>query len=246
MEAEDRENPPAAAPALQSKATNHMGSEAYAVPPTLPTSATNDFTSDEGIAREQAADDFHAPDQTGPAVNDPPVAEHTVAIPALGERGFGDLPGKDHQVKMPSSDDLPIDSSVVVKNSLVLAESPGAIRRGLLDLQVKLRFHRADLYLGIAIVVAFFALLFPATATQRSALRPWERMLIAMGIAEAPEPAVHYRGDPDIKVWVDTHTALYYCPGSEPYGKSPDGHYSTQREAQSDHFEPAERVVCVD
>ena len=70
-------------------------------------------------------------------------------------------------------------------------------------------------------------------------------MLVAIGIAEAPEPVVHYRGDPTLKVWVDTHTALYYCPGDELYGKSPDGHFSTQREAQTDRFEPAERSACV-
>lgn len=120
------------------------------------------------------------------------------------------------------------------------------MRRGLWDLRVKLRFHRADLYLGIAVSVAILALLWPATATQRPKLHPWERILIAMGIAEAPAPAVHYHGDPNLKVWVDTHTALYYCPGDELYGKSPDGHFSTQREAELDRFEPAERSACVE
>ena len=70
-------------------------------------------------------------------------------------------------------------------------------------------------------------------------------MLIAVGIAEEAPPVVHYRGDPDMKVWVDTHTALYYCPGDELYGKSKDGHFTTQREAQADRFEPAERSACV-
>lgn len=128
-----------------------------------------------------------------------------------------------------------------------LASSGNSIPRGFWDLRVKLRFHRADLYLGMAIFVAVVALLWPAAAApQRPKLHPWEKMLIAMGIAEAPQPAAHFRGDPNIKVWVDTHTALYYCPGAELYGKSADGHYSTQREAQSDSFEPAERSVCVE
>jgi hypothetical protein len=118
--------------------------------------------------------------------------------------------------------------------------------RRILDVTVKLRFHRADLYLGIALMVAAFALLWPATSPQRPKLHPWERILIGMGIAEAPTPPVHYRGDPNVKVWVDTHTALYYCAGEELYGKSPDGHYSTQRDAQLDRFEPAEREACVE
>jgi hypothetical protein len=86
----------------------------------------------------------------------------------------------------------------------------------------------------------------PLPAQQGIKLRPWERMLVAMGIAEAPAPVQHFPGDPNIKVWVDTHTALYYCPGDELYGKSADGHFSTQHEAQSDRFKPAERRVCVE
>ena len=113
--------------------------------------------------------------------------------------------------------------------------------------RLKLRFHRADLYLGIAVLVAFVALLWPAASAERSGLRPWERMLIAMGIAEAPtsEAAVQSSGDPNIKVWVDTQAALYYCPGDELYGKSSGGYYTTQHEAQLDRFEPAVRRACV-
>ena len=112
--------------------------------------------------------------------------------------------------------------------------------------RVKLRFHRADLYLGIAVVVAALALFWPSGTSQESNLHPWERILIAMGIAEAPSQPVHYHGDPNLKVWLDTHAALYYCPGDDLYGKSADGRYTTQREAQSEGFEPAERSVCIE
>ena len=118
-------------------------------------------------------------------------------------------------------------------------------RRGLKNLQVKLRFRRADLYLGISVIVAAVALLWPTPGQQKPQVAPWERMLIAMGVAEEPQPETHFPGDPDLKVWVDPHTALYYCPGDELYGKSPNGHYTTQREAQADRFEPAERSVCI-
>jgi hypothetical protein len=113
------------------------------------------------------------------------------------------------------------------------------------DWHVKLRFHRADLYLGVAVVVATLALLWPAAATPRpGALGPWERALVTLGIAEAPAPVVHLRGDPSLAVWVDPHTALYYCPGEEQYGKTADGRFSPQREAQMDRFEPAGRSAC--
>jgi len=39
----------------------------------------------------------------------------------------------------------------------------------------------------------------------------FDRMLISLGLAEAP-PAPEYKGNPDTQVWVDLHTALYYCP----------------------------------
>jgi hypothetical protein len=252
MGAEDREKPAADAPPFQSKATNGhaLGSEPSGPAPLLAKPATGDFIPVERVAAEHTPDASSAiTPQNEPAASDPPRDGHAVVIPVLEGRGSDDLPGEDHHVEIPSTDDLMIDSPLFVQDSLVVAGSgsSGGIHRGSLDLRVKLRFHRADLYLGIAIVVAFLALLFPATATQRPTLRPWERMLIAIGIAEEPQPvAVHHAGDPNIKVWVDTHTALYYCPGAELYGKSPNGYYSTQREAQSDHFEPAERVVCVE
>lgn len=113
------------------------------------------------------------------------------------------------------------------------------------DIQVTLRFHRADLYLGVAVFVAMFALLWPAaSAPKRAALGPWEKALVTMGIAEAPAPAIHAQGDPSIEVWVDPHTALYYCPGAEAFGKTPNGRFSSQGDAQLDRFEPAERSVC--
>jgi len=116
-------------------------------------------------------------------------------------------------------------------------------------LRLKLRFHRADFYLVIAIAVSTFAMIWVLSATpaagvnQKPRLRLWERALISLGVAEAPETPVG-RGNPNISVWVDPKTALYYCAGEELYGKAPGGHVATQREAQLDQFEPAGRVPC--
>lgn len=70
-----------------------------------------------------------------------------------------------------------------------------------------------------------------------------DKVLIGLGLAEAPEEP-EYRGNPETQVWIDLHTALYYCPGSDLYGKTPKGKLSTQREAQLDQFEPASRKAC--
>ncbi len=71
----------------------------------------------------------------------------------------------------------------------------------------------------------------------------FDRMLVQLGLAEAPEP-VEDKGNPNTQVWVDLQTALYYCPGADLYGKTPKGRYSTQRDAQLDQFEPAYRKAC--
>ena len=126
-----------------------------------------------------------------------------------------------------------------------LADGSGSWMRRLAGGRVKLRFRRADLYLGTAIFVAALALLWPAASSpRRAALSPWERALVAIGIAEAPAPVIHLQGDPGIEVWVDPHSALYYCPGEEQYGKTSDGRLSSQHDAQMDRFEPAGRSAC--
>jgi hypothetical protein len=71
----------------------------------------------------------------------------------------------------------------------------------------------------------------------------FDQLLVSLGLAEPP-PAPTYSGNPDIPVWVDVHTALYYCPGTELYGKTPQGKIASQRDAQMDQFEPAFRKVC--
>jgi ribosomal protein L40E len=113
------------------------------------------------------------------------------------------------------------------------------------DWRVTLRFHRADLYLGVAVLVAVIAVFWPVPGSPRpAALGPWDRFLVEIGIAEAPPPVIHLQGDPGTEVWVDTHTALYYCEGEEQYGKTADGRVTSQREAQMDRFEPAGRSAC--
>jgi hypothetical protein len=142
-----------------------------------------------------------------------------------------------HSIPLATSED---DSLTEVNNP-----STGP-RDVLLNLRQQLNLHRADLYLGIAILVAVLALFWPTPAPpQKPRLDPWQRVLVKLGIAEASAPqAIHYRGDPNIEVWVDPHTALYYCPGEEQYRKTADGRLTSQRNAQADQFEPANRAAC--
>src|SRR5882762_464090 len=139
-----------------------------------------------------------------------------------------------------TDDSYATDASIRIED-----DAPRSVIQRFAAWHVKLRFHRADLYLGVSVFVAALALLWPAAAAPRpAALGPWERALVALGIAEVPAPVVYLHGDPSLAVWVDPHTALYYCPGEEQYGKTADGRFSPQREAQMDRFEPAGRSSC--
>jgi hypothetical protein len=168
------------------------------------------------------------------------------AEPKWGESAaivFHHETGLDHATGLP---ELAADiESEPVESVDEAAAAPGSLR----DLRLKLRFHRADLYLVVAVAVSTVAMVWvlsatPAPGAQRKPqLRPWERAMISLGLAEAPEPPPKH-GNPNISVWVDPKTALYYCVGEELYGKAPGGHLATQREAQLDQFEPASRAAC--
>lgn len=110
--------------------------------------------------------------------------------------------------------------------------------------------HRGDAFIAMAAILLLLAFSAagspsaqPRVAQAKPSLTFSERMLVALGLAEPP-PVPIVAGNPNVQVWVDLHTALYYCPGAELYGKTPDGKFTTQRDAQLDQFEPAARRNC--
>ena len=120
-------------------------------------------------------------------------------------------------------------------------------------------YHRATIYLAVAAILLLMVLLGwgeqptssaastePAQASANAApeLTMFEKMLVEMGLAEAPADAPVNPGNPDAKVWVDVHTGLYYCPSADLYGKTKGGKYEKQKDAQLDQFEPAARKAC--
>ena len=51
-------------------------------------------------------------------------------------------------------------------------------------------------------------------------------------------------GSPDVKVWVNTDSNVYHCPGTRWYGATKHGAYMTQAEAQKKGYRPAYGKVC--
>lgn len=138
---------------------------------------------------------------------------------------------------------------------LAVTERPGPLARFW-------NARRGDIYLALAVILVGCVIGWgimanhsvsatdsstPAGAHGRAApeanLSLFDRMLISVGLAEAPA-APEDRGNPNTQVWVDLHTALYYCPGADLYGKGPKGKFTSQRDAQLDQFEPAYRKPC--
>jgi putative methionine-R-sulfoxide reductase with GAF domain len=138
---------------------------------------------------------------------------------------------------------------------LAAAKNPGALTR-------YLSARRGDIYLAIAVILVACVIRWgiwsdhsvsatgnPAAATAAHRRSPdadlslFDRILIKLGLAEAPDPPADL-GNPDRQVWVDLQTGLYYCPGADLYGKTPKGRLSSQRDAQLDQFEPASRKAC--
>jgi hypothetical protein len=66
--------------------------------------------------------------------------------------------------------------------------------------------------------------------------------------ARSPEPEVHKAfgaGNPQVKVWVNRRSGTYHCPGTTWYGKTQEGEYMTQKEAQEKGYRPAAARACL-
>ena len=217
-------------------------------------SALDDRALDDLALDDLALDD---PALGDPAL-DPPARAKAAAANEWTTAATKDLSPEDSHLairtfQLSASDDSSATEAVTEattdETTEATADSSDAATSSLMqrfaDWRVTLRFHRADLYLGVAVLVAVIAVFWPVPGSPRpAALGPWDRFLVEIGIAEAPPPVIHLQGDPGTEVWVDTHTALYYCEGEEQYGKTADGRVTSQREAQMDRFEPAGRSAC--
>jgi putative methionine-R-sulfoxide reductase with GAF domain len=205
------------------------------------------------IADHQIVDQWSPPDHFAPPIE-------SAAAAAKGGEALQIVPADPHAL----SDKLQPDPWGSAKKTQQWLETVKTRRGPTAEWMAhQWQTRRANIYIGLAglillIVISGWGIRptstaiagngSPATSGQHQAppapnLTLFERLLVSLGLAEAP-PAPIYMGNPDTQVWVDVHTALYHCPGSDLFGKTPDGRLATQRDAQQDQFEPANRKAC--
>src|SRR5262249_28374119 len=68
--------------------------------------------------------------------------------------------------------------------------------------------------------------------------------VVSNALIGVPPPAVQKGGEPDVKVWVNTGSGVYHCPGTRWYGNTKQGEYMTQKQAQDKGYRPAYGKVC--
>jgi hypothetical protein len=159
---------------------------------------------------------------------EPVLSERAPAPPTTAARVdhlsyFQPLPvERNGEVRLQSLDDLPARSRI---SRSVLSKIRG----------------RDLLLVMVAAVLAFGVIsAWPSSSTQPT----WfQSVMVRLGLAHAPGRATIY-GNPEVNVWMDVRTALYYCPGSDLYGKTPEGRFAAQRAAQQERYEPATGLAC--
>jgi hypothetical protein len=52
------------------------------------------------------------------------------------------------------------------------------------------------------------------------------------------------QGDPNVRVWINTNSGVYHCPGTRWYGRTKEGVFMTQQEALEKGNRPAYGNVC--
>jgi hypothetical protein len=96
----------------------------------------------------------------------------------------------------------------------------------------------------IAFLVLCFALFAPATLRSQTPATPAPIPQASSAKSFAPQESSSTQGNPDVQVWVNTHSGVYHCPNTHWYGATKSGVYLKQVEAQQKGYRPAYHRVC--
>jgi hypothetical protein len=93
-------------------------------------------------------------------------------------------------------------------------------------------------FLGLVVSLAIFLPMLAAGPQAQSHSQSQIATITAVSAVQADQ------GNPDVKVWVNTNSGVYHCPGTRWYGNTKQGEYMTQAEAQKKGNRPAYGKVC--
>lgn len=75
-------------------------------------------------------------------------------------------------------------------------------------------------------------------------------LILALFFSLAPAQNDPQHQDPinpdEVKVWVNTASRVYHCPGSNKYGKTKRGKYMTQKDARQQGYRPSANNPCAE
>lgn len=75
----------------------------------------------------------------------------------------------------------------------------------------------------------------------RHAVQP----VVAVKVSGSPVSKPAATENPDAKVWVNTDSGTYHCPGTRWYGKTQQGKYMAQKQAEAQGYHPAAKHACM-
>jgi len=96
--------------------------------------------------------------------------------------------------------------------------------------------------LSIMVLLGLFA--FPVFAGNTTSTQAAEQRSLATASQTALTLIADTKGNPNVKVWVNTNSGVYHCPGTRWYGNTKVGEYMTQKEAQEKGYRPAYGKFC--
>jgi hypothetical protein len=96
----------------------------------------------------------------------------------------------------------------------------------------------------LSIIALLGLFTFPVFARNTTSTQPAEQRSVAAAPQTALTPIAETYGNPNVRVWVNTNSGVYHCPGTRWYGNTKVGEYMAQKQAQEKGYRPAYGKFC--
>jgi hypothetical protein len=167
------------------------------------------------------------------------VAEHFEPVPVVTTPDVNDIVwpmrGSNYSGNGTDTDLVPHDAASELAFPFDGEPSPSE------SLQKFASRHWKEAMLTVVVVVLACGLV-SAWPRSSSEATWFQALMVRTGVMK-PQSKV-FAGRADARVWIDVHTQVYYCSGEDLYGKTPDGEFTTQYNAQSDGYASASNTTC--